>query len=64
MATISDELLSQFLSFTATSSEDVARQYLEMANGDLKNAVGLFMEIGETLPQRQVSFLLSLDPTH
>jgi hypothetical protein len=46
MATISDELLSQFLSFTATSSEDVARQYLEMANGDLESAVGLFMEMG------------------
>ncbi|KAL3795158.1 hypothetical protein HJC23_007386, partial [Cyclotella cryptica] len=42
--TISDEVLSQFLSFTATT-EDVARQYLEMSGGDLERAVGLFLEM-------------------
>jgi hypothetical protein len=38
--------IANFLTFTSSTSEEVARQYLEMAGGNLENAVGLFMEMG------------------
>lgn len=43
---MSDEQISSFLAFTSSQNENVARQYLEMAGGNLENAVGLFMEMG------------------
>jgi hypothetical protein len=37
--------ISNFLTFTSSTSEKVARQYLEMAGGNLEKAVGLFIEM-------------------
>jgi UBX domain-containing protein 7 len=39
-----DELVSQFLSFTGSADTDRAASYLEMCNGNLETAVGLYME--------------------
>jgi UBX domain-containing protein 7 len=39
-----DELVSQFLAFTGSADTDRAASYLEMSNGNLETAVGLFME--------------------
>jgi hypothetical protein len=39
-----DELVSQFLAFTGSADTDRAASYLEMSNGDLERAVGLFLE--------------------
>ncbi|KAL7486726.1 hypothetical protein ACHAW6_012320 [Cyclotella cf. meneghiniana] len=67
--TISDEVLSQFLSFTATT-EDVARQYLEMSGGDLERAVSLFMEMdggagvgGASQPRQETAEIRAPDQT-
>jgi hypothetical protein len=38
--------IESFLTFTSSQNEDVARQYLEMAGGNLETAVGLYMEMG------------------
>ncbi|KAL7508698.1 hypothetical protein ACHAXN_005806 [Cyclotella atomus] len=38
--------IQSFLTFTSSQNEDVARQYLEMAGGNLETAVGLYMEMG------------------
>jgi hypothetical protein len=43
---MTEENITSFLTFTSSTNEDVARQYLEMAGGNLENAVGLFMEMG------------------
>lgn len=39
-----DELVSQFLAFTGSVDTDRAASYLEMSNGNLETAVGLYME--------------------
>jgi UBX domain-containing protein 7 len=39
-----DELVSQFLAFTGSADTDRAVSYLEMSNGNLETAVGLYME--------------------
>jgi hypothetical protein len=39
-----DELVSQFLAFTGSADTDRAASYLEMSNGDLERAVGLYLE--------------------
>jgi hypothetical protein len=41
---ISDELVSQFMAFTGSSDTDRAISYLEMSNGNVETAVGLFLE--------------------
>lgn len=39
-----DELIVSFLDFTATTDEEVAKQYLDLTGGNLEYAVQLFME--------------------
>lgn len=41
-----DEQIASFLTFTSSTNEETARQYLEMAGNDLETAVGLYMEMG------------------
>ena len=41
---ISDELVSQFMAFTGSNDTDRAISYLEMSNGSVETAVGLFLE--------------------
>ena len=41
----SDDQVMEFIAFTGAGPED-ARGYLEMAGGNLQQAVGLFMEMG------------------
>ena len=40
-------LIDEFLSFTGTTTKDVAKQYLEMASNNLEVAISLFLEVGE-----------------
>ena len=40
----SDELVSQWMAFTGSVDSGAAKAYLEMSNGDLQTAVGLFLE--------------------
>jgi len=44
----SDELVTQFLSFTNTDDTDQAANYLEMSGGNVETAVGLYMEHNAT----------------
>jgi hypothetical protein len=39
----SDELVTQFLAFTGSVDTDRAVSYLEMSNGNLETAVGLYL---------------------
>ena len=41
---MSDELVSQFMTFTGSADVDVAKNYLEMSGNNVETAVGLFME--------------------
>lgn len=42
-----DDLISQFLSITGTDDVDVANGYLEAADGNLQNAVNIYLETSE-----------------
>ena len=44
MASIDDELVSQFLAFTGSADPSSAISYLEMSGGDIQTAVSLYME--------------------
>ena len=41
---ISDEMVSEFMSFTGSADPERAASYIEMSGGDLQTAVGLYME--------------------
>lgn len=45
MAAVSDEMAAEFIAFTGASAEE-ARQWIEMAGGDIQEAVNLFLEMG------------------
>ena len=53
---MSNKEISNFLVFTGTKDENVARQYLEMSNNSLEVAVGLFMDHGGTVEEVGGSF--------
>jgi len=56
-AAYSDDMITQFLTFSGSSDSDVAKVYLEMSCGDLETAVGLFMEHQNSGPLMAASSL-------